>query len=934
MRTPRRRPDRSASNVQSVQVFCRIKPNDTSAPSCVEAVNGTTLKIIGSRAGLLKETLHTFTAVHGENDSQHAIFQNVAFPLVSELLDGKNGLLLTYGTTGSGKTYVMQGSSKEAGILSLSLDVIFNSVGNRQTKKYVVKPDGLNGFDIQSESDAIMERHRLDYQQRLKLPRGNNLIEGNNKDRTSLTVDVPSKALYAVFISLVEIYNNSVFDLLTESTDAPGKTMASRALREDAQRNVYVSGCAEIEVKSTEDALKIFSIGQKRRRIGLTALNPESSRSHCVFMIRLVRTGFDERYNEAIEDKSLLTVSQLCLVDLAGSERASRAGTHGDRLKEASSINNCLMNLRKCLQVLREIQSTQGPMGLATPGGTSRVVPYRDRRLTHLFKNYFEGNGRVVILVCIRQSVEDYDETMNVLKFAETSQEVSTFRTPTRPPPRSPVSQLRPYCMVPIRDIDHSIESRDTTMSSTTSEQTNSVLLELGNCNTEIDRYLSRLLDEVASQEFKLDRHFCELGNDENYLSDESTQDSAPEQDRYTESLCGKGLGLRKADTEPLRALFTQRLETRKRAFCALECEMAAFRSQLTDFANTDSPQTNSVLSTYELSDRSKLEAHIHWLEGQIIENTKSANRELDSQMRQMEEYRSEIESLRAELANLKRSRLSEDHDGQREGRLRPSVSRSNIVSILSRQWERRLAEQQSAIQAEKVGTRRRRVAVTATNSPGKRVAAFNPRHRRSRSTGGDGARWLEHQETTSVPLGTVFTPTLKSRKSVTQVELKDTLKSSNYLLHHQEATPDGNVKTKLYKGSIIPTAGGGSAVILNDVEELRQTSPVTPKRTSRRDSTPLLKCSHPDVEDQPNRKRPKRTDSSSNHLQAARSSTSEDVSEESIRTTRSSNYQPIVPLLTPPMMPSHMGSEVLRERCFVGISSSGGMGTSRIVYS
>ncbi|RTG86358.1 uncharacterized protein DC041_0011888 [Schistosoma bovis] len=65
----------------------------------------------------------------------------------------------------------MEGSSKDPGILPRSLDVIFNSIGQFQTKKYVVKPDGLNGFIIQSEADALMDRHRSDFQQRSRLPK-------------------------------------------------------------------------------------------------------------------------------------------------------------------------------------------------------------------------------------------------------------------------------------------------------------------------------------------------------------------------------------------------------------------------------------------------------------------------------------------------------------------------------------------------------------------------------------------------------------------------------------------------------------------------------------------------------------------------------------------------------------------------------------------
>jgi len=40
------------------------------------------------------------------------------------------------------------------------------------------------------------------------------------------------------------------------------------------------------------------------------------------------------------------------------------------------------------------------------------MVPYRDSRLTHLFKNYFDGEGKVRMVVCINPSANEYDETV------------------------------------------------------------------------------------------------------------------------------------------------------------------------------------------------------------------------------------------------------------------------------------------------------------------------------------------------------------------------------------------------------------------------------------------------------------------------------------------------------------------------------------------
>jgi hypothetical protein len=66
------------------------------------------------------------------------------------------------------------------------------------------------------------------------------------------------------------------------------------------------------------------------------------------------------------------------------------------------NINNSLMTLRTCLEILRENQLY----------GANKMVPYRDSKMTLLFKNFFDGEGQVEMIVCLNPSVEDYDETV------------------------------------------------------------------------------------------------------------------------------------------------------------------------------------------------------------------------------------------------------------------------------------------------------------------------------------------------------------------------------------------------------------------------------------------------------------------------------------------------------------------------------------------
>ena len=42
----------------------------------------------------------------------------------------------------------------------------------------------------------------------------------------------------------------------------------------------------------------------------------------------------------------------------------------------------------------------------------SQLVPYRDSKLTLLFKNTFDGEGKVRMVVCVSPHTEDYDESI------------------------------------------------------------------------------------------------------------------------------------------------------------------------------------------------------------------------------------------------------------------------------------------------------------------------------------------------------------------------------------------------------------------------------------------------------------------------------------------------------------------------------------------
>lgn len=47
------------------------------------------------------------------------------------------------------------------------------------------------------------------------------------------------------------------------------------------------------------------------------------------------------------------------------------------------------------------------------------MVPYRDSKLTHLFKNYFDGEGKVRMIVCVNPKAEDHEESLVSMRFCK-----------------------------------------------------------------------------------------------------------------------------------------------------------------------------------------------------------------------------------------------------------------------------------------------------------------------------------------------------------------------------------------------------------------------------------------------------------------------------------------------------------------------------------
>ena len=210
----------------------------------------------------------------------------------------------------------------------------------------------------------------------------------------------------------------------------------------------FVDGVTEVRIRTLQDAIRVLMHGQMRRSVHATGMNNTSSRSHALFMVKVVKIRRDAAIepNMPIPKDACVSVRTLTLVDLAGSERAKRTQNKGDRLAEASKINTSLMTLKKCLDIKRyntqllsdNPDSNQLFSSQPSTDGL-QIVPYNESKLTRLFQPALEGGARTVMLVCIDpwDSLENpLAETKNILDFARVASSiVLKVRKQSSPPP-------------------------------------------------------------------------------------------------------------------------------------------------------------------------------------------------------------------------------------------------------------------------------------------------------------------------------------------------------------------------------------------------------------------------------------------------------------------------------------------------------------------
>uniref|UniRef100_A0A670HS49 Kinesin-like protein n=1 Tax=Podarcis muralis TaxID=64176 RepID=A0A670HS49_PODMU len=398
----------------------------------------------------------TFTQIFGPEVGQASFFDATMKDVVKGVLHGQNWLVYTYGVTNSGKTYTIQGSGADAGILPRSLAIIFNSIGTRLYRAMDLKPflssevTWLDSKQVRQEEmkkqallcgkmkeeelySSLNKSHStasqlqagtsgsidsglggLSYSCQSANLTSTSQLEGPRwADPDNVSVLAQDDVQFSIWVSFFEIYNEQIYDLLEMTTLGPNCKRPTLRLCEDQTGNPYVKDLNWINVQDAAEAWKLLKLGRRNQSVASTHMNQHSSRSHSIFSIRILHL---QESSSGMEPK----ISEMSLCDLAGSERCKEQRV-GDRLKEANNINTSLHTLGRCLTLLRQNQQTRLKQS---------VVPFRDSKLTRVFQGFFTGRGQSCMIVNINPCASSYYETLHVAKFSAIASQI--LQAPTK----------------------------------------------------------------------------------------------------------------------------------------------------------------------------------------------------------------------------------------------------------------------------------------------------------------------------------------------------------------------------------------------------------------------------------------------------------------------------------------------------------------------
>lgn len=193
-----------------------------------------------------------------------------------------------------------------------------------------------------------------------------------------------------IWVSFLEIYNEDLTDLLS-----PGSRLQ---IQENGSQGTVCKNLSQHSVTTVDEVMAFLQSAQERQKVCETKMNKVSSRSHCIFTIKV------QTEKKAATGEVVRRTGKLHLVDLAGSECGKSAGGGAVVERERKNINQSLLTLGRVVGALKSSDKQR--------------IPYRDSKLTRLLKESLGGRCKTLLIATLSPSHQHAEETLSTLQYA------------------------------------------------------------------------------------------------------------------------------------------------------------------------------------------------------------------------------------------------------------------------------------------------------------------------------------------------------------------------------------------------------------------------------------------------------------------------------------------------------------------------------------
>ncbi|KAI3717567.1 hypothetical protein L1987_69269 [Smallanthus sonchifolius] len=309
----------------NIKVFCRTRPLfEDEGLSIVEFPDDFTIRVnTGDDTVSNPKKDYEFDRAFGPHIGQAEVFTDVQ-PFVQSALDGHNVSIFAYGQTCSGKTHTMEGSSHDRGLYARCFEEL---------------------FDL------------------------------SNSDTTSTS-------RFNFFVTIVELHNEQMHDLLLESESGLSKV-----------RMGLLDSFIDLVQEKVDNPLD-FSKLIKKALLSRSGDKTKINISHLIITIHIY-------YDNLITGENIY--SKLSLVDLAGSESIGLKDDNGEQTTD-------MLHVMKSLSALGDV--------LASLTSNKEDVPYENSMLTKVLSDSLGGSSKTLLIVNICPNASNLSETLSSLNFS------------------------------------------------------------------------------------------------------------------------------------------------------------------------------------------------------------------------------------------------------------------------------------------------------------------------------------------------------------------------------------------------------------------------------------------------------------------------------------------------------------------------------------